>query len=148
MNLTDAVVGLVRAVSRQGRIERLLEPLGWQVDERRGKTLGLYFKTRRGRKTVCIAGGDDALVAFVVYSDVKFDSRCMPETVTGAALVQNDKSPFGKWELYMEGDDAAFRLTYAAIGDGLTPAILKKICESMVEMVSTFEGAAERNGYL
>ena len=149
MNLTDAVVGLVRAVSGKGRIERLCSELGWSIDERNGDAFGLCFNCPViGRRMVYVGNGDEALVMFVVNSHALLDARRLSGDVSNAALYQNSKSQFGKWEPRIGDDGLRFILTYTAIGDGLTPQLFKCICEDMIKHASKFDKYMRDEGWL
>ena len=142
------VNGFARAVAG-GRIERLCSDLGWGIDERKGKTLGLLFNCPIvGKRMVYIANGDEPLVLFAIYSSAVFDPRRVPDTATNFALVQNDKAAMGKWEVTLEGDDLLFRLAYTALGDGLTAAAVKFICNDMTKTAGEFDAKMRREGYL
>ncbi|HVV74303.1 MAG TPA: hypothetical protein VHI52_22905 [Verrucomicrobiae bacterium] len=142
------VNGFAQAVAG-GRIERLCSELGWGIDGRKGKTVKLLFNCPViGNRMVFISNGDEALVLFAVYSSAVFDSRRVPDVPTNFALVQNDKAAMGKWEVTLEGDNLLFRLTYAALGDGLTAAAMKLICNDMLGTAADFDAKMKEVGYL
>jgi len=149
MNLTDAVVGLVKAVSRRGRIERLCAELGWSIDERDGDTLGFRFKCpASGQRMVYVGSGDEILVLMLVNSHVIFDPRRVPDEVSHFALFQNSKSLLGKWEPRITGDGMRLMLGYTALGDGLTADLFQRICEDMVKTASTFDDQMRERGWV
>lgn len=144
----DALVGTARALSG-GRIDRFCRELDWSIDERKGKAIGLNFKCPVvGRRTVYIVGGDDPLVLFGTYSKVSFSTRQMPDDANCFALVHNEKMPFGKWELDVDGDEAKFRLSYNALAGGLNAEMLKVICLEFVEDAATLDKWMMKEGYL
>jgi hypothetical protein len=143
------VNGFARAATR-GRIERLCSELGWEIDERDGDRISLNFKCPVvGTRSVNIAGGDDPLVLFAVYSLTIFDSRRVPDKAMSFALWQSSESAMGKWQVTLADDDKLlFVLSYTALGAGLDAAALKYICSKMAGAASDFDAKMQREGYL
>lgn len=142
------VNGFAQAVAG-GRIDRLCSELGWGIDERKGKMLGLAFNCPvMGKRMIYIANGDEPLVLFAAYSSAVFDSRRVPDIPTNFALVQNEDAKMAKWEVTLVNDELYFRLTYTALGDGLTAAAVKFICNDMLGTAADFDAKMKQEGYL
>lgn len=147
MSLTDAFVGLVKAASAQGRIQRLCSELGWSIDERNGDNYGLEFSCPAGgKRMVYIGKGSSALPLFVVNSHVAFNTSDVPDEAFYFAFSGNRESPFGKWEPRESEEEMRFILTYVALGDGLTAELFKRICLDMVKHAGIFDENLRKRG--
>lgn len=148
MSLSDAFVGLVKAVASRGRIERLCSELGWSIDEQKGDNFGLAFSGSGGKRMVYIGKGSSALPLFVVNSHASFSMKNVPDEPVYFALSGNSKSTFGKWEPREDDDEMRFILAYTALGDGLTPELFKEICLDMVRHANIFDQHMQERGLL
>ena len=154
MGFADAMVGTTNAVNAmngRGRIERLCQQLGWNVDDKKGERITLNFNCPViGRRPVFILHGDHELVLFAAYSTAIFDSSNVPDVATSFALFQSSQSEVGKWEVSFgdENNELFFRLVYNALGAGLNAAALKFICSGMGKIASDFDARMKREGYL
>ena len=133
-----------------GRIDRLCRELGWSIDEREGETVKLFFKDPLvGRRIVMIHSGDDVLVLFVVYSHAFVPAEKVPNSVAWHLLGRNNVVAMGKWSADEAKDgDAVFALTYTALGEGLTAAALKYICQKMLGEAGEFDQKMQAAGML
>lgn len=152
MSFADAMVGIAKAVNAmngRGRIERLCRELGWPVDERDNERIKLYFKDPvTGRRPVFIRNGDGPLVRFSAQSVTEIPCAEFPEQILGHLLLQNTGRCIAKWQFMNVDGVAALGVCYVALGDGLTPAALKAICEELIDEVSDFDGRMKKAGLL
>ncbi|HWB08660.1 MAG TPA: hypothetical protein VG826_05530 [Pirellulales bacterium] len=146
------VDGFVRAFNEErndGRIEQLCAALGWAIDERDGDTVGLNFKCPvRGRRTVYINSGDEALVFFFAPSAMILSQHSEHVNfIAGYALFSNANTRLGKWQAsFNKRDDIVLSLTYTALGEGLNAAALKYICSTMSAEASNFDARMKERG--
>lgn len=152
MGFADAMVGIANAVNAmngRGRIERLCQQLGWPVDEREGDRIKLYFKDPvTGKRPVYIRNGDEPLVRFSAYSVTEIPVGQFPDQVLGHMLLQNCQRSLAKWQFLNNDGVAALGVSYVALGDGLTAAAMKVICEELVDEVADFDGRMKKAGLL
>jgi len=163
MNLFDELTGLFSNAAgsqhtptdeyyhgQTGRIDRLCRQLGWSVNERDGKNTELHFTDALGKtRLVFIFGDDEPLVTFAVYSFAILPLSKVPEQVLGHLLRQNSELLQPAWQVGVnENDELLFSLRYCALGEGLTAATLKYLCETMLTEVVTFDIKMHKAGLL
>jgi hypothetical protein len=133
-----------------GRIDHLCRQLGWRVDEREGKSIRLYFNDPLAKcRKVYIDMGKNQRVWFMVYSFARLPMQRIPVQVLGHLLRQNSDLGLGAWQVQVDDHhETAFALQYAALGEGLTAAVFKHVCESMIREAITFDGKMLSAGLL
>ncbi|HWB11270.1 MAG TPA: hypothetical protein VG826_18720 [Pirellulales bacterium] len=138
--LEGFVEGFVKEYSRsKGGLERLLAQAGMTVAGRKGDALKVELPCpTEGKRPIFISPAGEC-VAFATFSDAIFDSRKVPDVAMAFALAANEDSPFSKWHISLEGDEAAFWLAYATLGAGLTARMVREVCDKMVEMAAQFD---------
>lgn len=135
---------------RYGRIDRLCAEIGWSIDERDANKLTLNFRDPLViTRPVHIASGDDAIVFFGACSLTLVHVSQVPAEVFVYLLMRNNELPIGKWQLDFDDErNTYFSVVYSALGEGLTPAALKLICEGLVREASEFDVKMHRAGLL
>ncbi len=121
-----------------GRIDRLCAELGWAVDERAGNAIRLHFRNSSGGvRVVSVCNGDDDLALFITSSNAIVQT--VPAQVAEHLVTRHLDIPFGAWSVTQVSGGVGFALIYKALGDALTAAAFKAICESMVTEAVEFD---------
>jgi hypothetical protein len=138
--LGGVVDGLANGTSRGVSMERLCSELGWEIDERRGKSLFLDFKIHGLTRRVVIShGGDEPIAIIAVVSSASASLAQVSARVPWHLLNENHEHAIGAWETYVEDGEVTFILSYTALVNGLDAGTLKTICQMLLERVVEFD---------
>ncbi len=132
-------------------VETYCQTLRWSIDERpSANELVLYFNDPLvGRRKLHISFGDQGIcVGITVCSAVWMPAREVPVSVLGYLLERNGE-PFVGWRtVFGDGNKVGFTLSYLAITAGLSPEILKLVCETLVKEAYEFDARMDKVGLL
>src|SRR5690348_3411666 len=130
----ETLSSLWSEISGRGRIQRLCAEKQWNVDEQNGDNFTLYFKDKiASKRNLYIHGGDEALIRFYAYSFMIGPADEAPDELPAFLLKRNSELSIGKWEAVVDDEgDLLLRLSYSALGDGMTADVLQLIASSLL----------------
>lgn len=132
-----------------GRIERLCRELGWRWEKRGTDAYTIHFRGPQSHhREIRIEDGDACMVVMTAHSDAVM--RNASPDILAYLLLKNFKgSGVGMWAMNVDPlKNIWFYLSYLAIGDGLTAASFKFICQSLLDEVDDFDNKMRGSGFL
>jgi hypothetical protein len=135
----------------QARIENLCQAVGWNVNERNGQELVLYFQDEiLGKRNLSIVTGDTGQVALLsVRSAAALPARQLPPEVLAYCLKRNGTLTTGAWELTEANHgNMTFCLSYCALVEGMDSSTFQFICNSLITEAAEFDKKMRAAGVL
>ena len=136
---------------RGSLLDQFCGDLNWNIDERHGKGIALYFKgdaISPRRTMIVIHGQGDKLVMFNCYSSATFTNRTLPDKLMPAILLRNDDVPIGGWVASIDDGEVNFCLRHTALAAGMEAADFKMIVSMMIEEVRSLEAGFRSKGLM
>jgi hypothetical protein len=131
-----------------GLVEGLCHALGWDVDERQGNFIALFFRVNgEADRRVCVVCGEAVLVFFTL-SNADFRPRDLPPELPAALLRRNDDLFLSAWAMDTEDDEVSLSCRYCVAPDALTPEFFKRVCLSLVNEVTEFDARLSERGLM
>ena len=148
--LAEFARGVANATGN-GLLARLCRENGWNIDERHGDAIALYFKGDRvsPRRTVYVTYPEGkAAMVFTCPCRAEFSARSLPDDLLGAMLLHNDDVTLGGWAAKVDDGSMNLCLQYTGMTAGMNAANFKAICTLMVKEVADVEANLHRKGLM